>query len=213
MRWTEGRNIEAYLDLVASGRLAVDDLVTHVFGIDEADRAIIRYLHTDARASYRQLGEASGLSPSGARLRFERLNRGGAIKVVGIPVRVGRPETPTLGLGLRSSVPVGELLPRLVSLQPEFLAVSVGAYDFIATISADSAHELVEILDRLRGTEGLAEVDCWANLTIAKEQYGETGSLLTPARDRADAASSPLPRHSRSETRRHRSPDGRGRRC
>jgi DNA-binding Lrp family transcriptional regulator len=31
--------------------------------IDEADRAIIRHLHTDARASYRQLGEASGLSP------------------------------------------------------------------------------------------------------------------------------------------------------
>ena len=181
--------------------------------IDEADRAIIRHLHTDARASYRQLGEASGLSPSGARLRFDRLNRGGAIKVVGIPVRVGRPETPTLGLGLRSSVPVGELLPRLAALQPEFLAVSVGAYDFIATISADSAPELVEMLDRLRGTDGLAEVDCWANLTIAKEQYGETGRLLTPARDRADAVSSPLPRHSRSEIRRHRSPGDRGRRC
>ena len=39
VRWTEGRNIEAYLDLVASGRLRVDDLVTHVFGIDEAARA------------------------------------------------------------------------------------------------------------------------------------------------------------------------------
>ena len=39
VRWTEGRNIEAYLDLVASGRLRVDDLVTHVFDIDEAQRA------------------------------------------------------------------------------------------------------------------------------------------------------------------------------
>lgn len=39
VRWTEGRNIEAYLDLVASGRLAVDDLVTHVFDIDEVTRA------------------------------------------------------------------------------------------------------------------------------------------------------------------------------
>lgn len=39
VRWTEGRNIEAYLDLVAAGRLQVDDLVTHVFGIDEAERA------------------------------------------------------------------------------------------------------------------------------------------------------------------------------
>ena len=39
VRWTEGRNIEAYLDLVARGRLRVDDLVTHTFGIDDADKA------------------------------------------------------------------------------------------------------------------------------------------------------------------------------
>ncbi|MBE3074020.1 MAG: bi-domain-containing oxidoreductase [Actinobacteria bacterium] len=39
VRWTEGRNIEAFLDLVSRGRVTVDDLVTHVFPVDEADRA------------------------------------------------------------------------------------------------------------------------------------------------------------------------------
>jgi predicted dehydrogenase/threonine dehydrogenase-like Zn-dependent dehydrogenase len=39
VRWTEGRNFEAVLDLMASGRLAVSDLVTHSFGIGEADAA------------------------------------------------------------------------------------------------------------------------------------------------------------------------------
>ena len=39
VRWTEGRNFEAVLDLLASGRLAVSDLVTHTFGIAEADAA------------------------------------------------------------------------------------------------------------------------------------------------------------------------------
>lgn len=39
VRWTEGRNIEAYLDLVATGGLRVDDLVTHVFDISDATRA------------------------------------------------------------------------------------------------------------------------------------------------------------------------------
>src|ERR1700753_2804078 len=39
VRWTEGRNFEAVLDLLASGRLAVADLVTHTLGIAEADAA------------------------------------------------------------------------------------------------------------------------------------------------------------------------------
>jgi predicted dehydrogenase/threonine dehydrogenase-like Zn-dependent dehydrogenase len=39
VRWTEGRNFEAVLDLLASGRLQVADLVTHSFGIAQADAA------------------------------------------------------------------------------------------------------------------------------------------------------------------------------
>lgn len=39
VRWTEARNIEAYLDLVARGRVAVDDLITHVFDIADASSA------------------------------------------------------------------------------------------------------------------------------------------------------------------------------
>jgi predicted dehydrogenase/threonine dehydrogenase-like Zn-dependent dehydrogenase len=39
VRWTEGRNFEAVLDLLASGRLEVADLVTHTFGIGQADQA------------------------------------------------------------------------------------------------------------------------------------------------------------------------------
>jgi predicted dehydrogenase/threonine dehydrogenase-like Zn-dependent dehydrogenase len=39
VRWTEGRNQEAVLDLLASGRLQVSGLVTHSFAIDSADAA------------------------------------------------------------------------------------------------------------------------------------------------------------------------------
>jgi predicted dehydrogenase/threonine dehydrogenase-like Zn-dependent dehydrogenase len=39
IRWSEGRNFEAVLDLFAAGRLAVGDLVTHAFGIDRATEA------------------------------------------------------------------------------------------------------------------------------------------------------------------------------
>lgn len=39
VRWTEGRNFEAVLDLLAGGRLAVDDLVTHRFPVEQAEAA------------------------------------------------------------------------------------------------------------------------------------------------------------------------------
>ncbi|WP_239334135.1 bi-domain-containing oxidoreductase [Frankia sp. CiP3] len=39
VRWTEGRNLEAVLDLLATGRLTVKDLVTHSFAIDDATAA------------------------------------------------------------------------------------------------------------------------------------------------------------------------------
>src|SRR5882672_991203 len=39
VRWTEGRNIEAFLDLLATGRIDVEPLITHRFSIDDAERA------------------------------------------------------------------------------------------------------------------------------------------------------------------------------
>jgi len=39
VRWTEGRNLEAVLDLLATGRVTFEDLVTHEFAFDEAERA------------------------------------------------------------------------------------------------------------------------------------------------------------------------------
>ncbi len=39
VRWTEQRNLEAVLDMMATGRLAVKDLVSHRFEIGDAERA------------------------------------------------------------------------------------------------------------------------------------------------------------------------------
>ena len=151
------------------------------FAIDEADRAIIRELQRNGRVSFRELGEIAGLSPGGARLRFERLLRQGAVKVVAIPVRDHNDETPSIGVGVRATGAVDEALAAVRELDPEFLAVTIGGYDFIATFSAQGADELIEVTDRLRAHPGIASVESWANLRVVKEQYGDEYQLLTGA--------------------------------
>lgn len=39
VRWTEGRNLEAFLSLIATGHLRPSELTTHRYPVDEADRA------------------------------------------------------------------------------------------------------------------------------------------------------------------------------
>ena len=39
VRWTEGRNLEAFVDLISTGRLNVKQLITHRFSIDQAPSA------------------------------------------------------------------------------------------------------------------------------------------------------------------------------
>lgn len=48
VRWTEGRNMEAYLDLVASERINVNDLVSRTYPLEAAQEAYAALGHPDA---------------------------------------------------------------------------------------------------------------------------------------------------------------------
>jgi predicted dehydrogenase/threonine dehydrogenase-like Zn-dependent dehydrogenase len=79
VRWTEGRNVEAVLDLL-SGQLHVTDLITHRLSVDEGARAY-ETLHEDPTA----VGVLLEYAPAGERRRIvrsaARSPRTGALRV------------------------------------------------------------------------------------------------------------------------------------
>ena len=152
------------------------------FKVDAADRAIIAHLQRDGRASFRELGESAGLSAGGARLRFERLTTAGAVKVVAMPVRDHQRETPSIGMGIRTRASTAAAIELLRALEPEFLATTIGSYNFVATFSRESAQELIAVTDRLREDPMVTAVEAWANLRVLKEQYGEGDRLAVSDR-------------------------------
>lgn len=147
------------------------------FHLDAVDRAIVRHLQTDGRASFLDLGTSAGISPSGARLRLGRLVAHNAVKVVGIPLRSENPELPTLGVGIRIRGALDAALAHVRTLNPEFLALTLGEYDLIATLSADSIEGLLALADRLRTGAEIADVRTWTNLRTVKEEYGRGDQL------------------------------------
>lgn len=152
------------------------------FRIDRADRDIIRVLQQNGRATFQDMAEAARISPSGARLKLQRLIVSGAVKIVGIHARSKRHTTQSIGVGIRIRGDVNQALSKVSALGPEFLAIALGEFDFIATFASDTSDRLLELCDCLRALPCVESLDTWANIRMLKEQYGEGDQLITTDR-------------------------------
>ena len=117
VRWTEGRNIEAFLDLVAAGRVRVEPLITHRFPIDEGERAY-RLLTGEVEEPY--LGVI--LSYDTER-ELERSVEMSAAATARKP-QAARPESVRLGLIGAGAYARSMLLPQLKAAGVEFQAIA-----------------------------------------------------------------------------------------
>ncbi|MDQ3134764.1 MAG: bi-domain-containing oxidoreductase, partial [Acidobacteriota bacterium] len=104
VRWTEGRNIEAFLDLVASNSIGVERLVTHRFPIEEGEQAyrlisgetnepylgvLLTYLHEgrelERRIVLRPEAEKSGAASGTHSVRLGLIGAGGYARKMLLP--------------------------------------------------------------------------------------------------------------------------------
>lgn len=100
VRWTQQRNIQSVLDLMASGRLDVSPLISHRFQVDEAQKAyelintgsepylgiVLQYPQvTDAPISTKISLNTTSKGKTGGRVRFGLLGAGNFAKMVLLP--------------------------------------------------------------------------------------------------------------------------------
>ena len=138
VRWTEGRNQEAVLDLLATGRLRVSDLVTQSFGIGEAGAAY-RLLEERAEpclAIQLTYPDAAGRAAASGGAGDEHASAG-AERPVLITPRAGSTAGPGVGLIGAGAFATGTLLPA-------FRDAGFERFVAVATASGLSARRAAE---------------------------------------------------------------------
>ncbi|AZG44681.1 Lrp/AsnC family transcriptional regulator [Gordonia insulae] len=141
-------------------------------GIDRVDAKILSHLQFDGRLPFTALAERVGVSTGTARTRVLRMIDNGVVRI-GAITRTGRRDGRVdvgVGLSLRGPVAAGgDLLAGMPEVR--FLAETLGRYDLLATIDADSLAEVVSVLDRLRALRSVLRIDSWVHLDTVKESY------------------------------------------
>jgi polar amino acid transport system substrate-binding protein len=165
VRWTEKRNIESFLDLIAEKRLNVERLTTHRFSIAEADRA---YQLISGELNEPNLGVVLNYDPEAEVMRRISL---------GAPVRKSEKSIVLGVIGAGGYVPA-MLLPHFKTEGVEFRS--------IATASGISAHDVGKRFGFAYAVSSAEEVldDANVNLVVIGTRHDTHASLARAALER-----------------------------
>lgn len=140
--------------------------------VDDDDVKIIRLLQEDGRRSFRSLAETINLSPSAIRNRVNALLAGNVIRIgASVDRRIGRSHV-AAGFGLNVKDDGSAVVGALRTIRGvEFLARTVGRFDLVATVAAESTTGLRAVAERLRSMDLVVRVESWVHLETVKERY------------------------------------------
>ncbi|TRW86146.1 Lrp/AsnC family transcriptional regulator [Mycolicibacterium sp. 018/SC-01/001] len=172
--------VRALPDVSGVDALSYVEVVRDVIGpvgevgvtIDDVDRALLRALQDDGRASYVDLAAAVGLSAAGARRRVVRLVSNNVVRIGAVVRHSGQDRQGALGLGIRLAGAPEPVVTALLAMPAAiFVARVLGRCDVLATVRGISAAQLVDVVDEIRGLPGVGAVESWVHLDVVKENY------------------------------------------
>ncbi|MGG7510004.1 Lrp/AsnC family transcriptional regulator [Plantibacter sp. YIM 135249] len=168
--------------VVAVNTLLYVDVVTGIFmpakplpdglRIDRTDIELMKALQEDGRVSYRELAERVGLSPSAVRSRVTALVEQQVVRIGPVLNRRLRSAKAAAGVGINIHGEGARAIAGLRGLRGvEFIARTIGRFDLVATVSADSVLGLHDVIDSLKGLDDVVRLETWVHLEVVKERY------------------------------------------
>lgn len=165
VRWTENRNIEAFLELVQQGRVAVEPLITHRFDVDDAERAY-ELIAGDVKEPYLAVLLAYDTQ--------RHLSRTVDL-VAGMKPRATREQGVRVGVIGAGGYVAGMLLPQFKNAGAEFVSVATASGVTAVDVGRkfgfkQAASDATEIID-----------DAQVNLVLVGTRHDTHAELATKA--------------------------------
>jgi polar amino acid transport system substrate-binding protein len=165
VRWTEGRNMEAFLELLGRGSIAVQPLVTHRFPIDQAESAYQIVTGERPEPAIAILLEYQGDQPAKSRVELT-------------PARASAPSDKAVHVGLigAGQFVKGVLLPALVAQQGVQL-------DAVCTASGFTSRHVGVRHQARYSTSDAAEIfgDAQVNAVVIATRHDQHATLAAAA--------------------------------
>ncbi|MEZ4615295.1 MAG: Lrp/AsnC family transcriptional regulator [Caldilineaceae bacterium] len=142
--------------------------------LDNADRAIIRALKSDARMPYSQIATDLGVSAGMVRQRVQRMTENGVLQLVAVtnPLKIGY-HTMAL-LGVKVDGHRLQEIAREISAFEEviYLTICSAAYNLLVEVTClDNNHLLRFLTEKLYSIDGVRDAETFIYLDIVKEIY------------------------------------------
>ena len=149
--------------------------------MDSTDRALIRELTQDGRATYAKLAPLVGLSQAAVRSRVQRLLDERVIVVT------GRVDPVSLGLGvfafalLEIASEIDKAAARIAEIdEAVFVVAGAGRFDILVELRCRDHDNLLDALDRIRGLDHVRRVQSATVLHYEKQDWTGVGDRDAP---------------------------------
>ncbi|MCW4463920.1 Lrp/AsnC family transcriptional regulator [Glutamicibacter sp. MNS18] len=140
--------------------------------IDAISKQIIEQLQEDGRRSYAAIGKAVGLSEAAVRQRVQKLVENRTMQIVAVtdPLQLGF--TRQAMIGIVAAQDINATADRIAALpEVDYCVVTAGPSDILAEVICANDEDLLRVVTKIRGIEGVQSTTTFMYLSLKKQEY------------------------------------------